>query len=98
MQQAARAVLGSLLMALSATVLTGCANSPFNMQPGAQALRSPAPPGVAQYRDMHSRAAGLDADNQQLHALLAQQQQQNAQMQAALQQSQRELAEIRNGT
>jgi flagellar motor protein MotB len=45
---------------------------------------------------MQSRAAGLDADNQQLHALLAQQQQQSQQMQAALQQSQRELVELRS--
>jgi flagellar motor protein MotB len=45
---------------------------------------------------MQSRAAGLDADNQHLHALLAQQQQQNQQMQAALQQSQRELVELRD--
>lgn len=97
MRQSARAARVSVLLALSGFVLTGCANSPFNMQPGGHAVRAaPASPAVAQYRDMHSRAAGLDADNQHLHALLAQQQQQNQQMQAALQQSQRELAEMRN--
>lgn len=83
-------------LALCAALLAGCANNPFHMQPGAQSLRTPQSPMVAQFRDMHSRAAGLDADNQQLHALLAQQQQQNAQMQAALQESQRELAELRS--
>lgn len=87
-------VLSSLTVC--AGLASGCANNPFNMQPGAQALRTPPSPMAAQFRDMHSRAAGLDADNQQLHALLAQQQQQNAQMQAALQQSQRELAELRS--
>jgi flagellar motor protein MotB len=96
MRQSARAVRVSVLLALATTVMTGCANSPFNFQPGGQALRPPPSPAVAQYRDMHSRAAGLDADNQHLHALLAQQQQQNQQMQAALQQSQRELAEARS--
>jgi chemotaxis protein MotB len=96
MRQSARAVRVSALLALSAAVLTGCANSPFNMSPGSHAVRPPASPAVAQYRDMHSRAAGLDADNQHLHALLAQQQQQNQQMQAALQQSQKEVAELRS--
>jgi flagellar motor protein MotB len=96
MRQSARAVRVSVLLALSATALTGCANGPFRLPPGTQALRPPASPAVAQYRDMHSRAAGLDADNQNLHALLAQQQQQNQQMQAALQQSQREVAELRS--
>lgn len=97
MRQSARAVRVSVLLALSGTVLTGCAHSPFNSQPGGQAMRQPpASPAVAQYRDMQTRAAGLDADNQHLHALLAQQQQQNQQMQGALQQSQRELAEMRN--
>ncbi|MGE5192977.1 MAG: flagellar motor protein MotB [Deltaproteobacteria bacterium] len=96
MRQSARAVRVSVLLALSATVMTGCANGPFRLPPGTQALRPPASPAVAQYRDMHSRAAGLDADNQNLHALLAQQQQQNQQMQAALQQSQREVAELRS--
>jgi len=96
MRQSARAVRVPVLLALFAAALTGCANSPFHMPPGSQALRPPASPAVTQYRDMQSRAAGLDADNQHLHALLAQQQQQNQQMQAALQQSQRELAELRS--
>ena len=96
MPQSARAVRVSMLVALSATALTGCAGGPFPFPPGGQALRPPPSPAVAQYRDMQSRAAGLDADNQNLHALLAQQQQQNQQMQAALQQSQRELAELRS--
>jgi flagellar motor protein MotB len=96
MGQSARAVRVPVLLALSAAVLTGCANSPFHMPAGSQALRSPPSPAVTQYRDMQSRAAGLDADNQHLHALLAQQQQQNQQMQGALQQSQKELAELRS--
>jgi flagellar motor protein MotB len=85
-----------VLLALAGLALAGCASNPFNMQPGASAVRQPPSPVVGQYRSMQSRAAGLDADNQQLHALLAQQQQQNQQMQAALQQSQRELAELRS--
>ena len=97
MRQSARAVRVSMLLAFATAISAGCANSPFNFQPGGHALRPPPQsPAVAQYRDMHSRAAGLDADNQHLHALLAQQQQQNQQMQAALQQSQRELAELRS--
>lgn len=97
MRQSARAVRVVVPLALAGSLLTGCANSPFNMQPGAHALRPQASPAVGQYRDMQSRSAALDADNQQLHALLAQQQQQNAQMQAALQQSQRELAAAQKG-
>ncbi len=96
MRQCARRVRLSVLLALAGIVLAGCASNPFNMQPGANAVRQPPSPVVGQYRSMQSRAAGLDADNQQLHALLAQQQQQNQQMQAALQQSQRELAELRS--
>ncbi len=96
MRQSARAVRVSVLLALLGSLLTGCANSPFNMQPGAHALRPPAAPAVGQVRDAQSRAAALDADNQQLHALLAQQQQQSAQMQAALRQSQQELAAVRS--
>jgi flagellar motor protein MotB len=96
MGQSARAVRVPVLLALFATVLTGCANSPFHMPAGSQALRPQPSPAVTQYRDMQSRAAGLDADNQHLHALLAQQQQQNQQMQGALQQSQKELAELRS--
>ncbi|HLJ10507.1 MAG TPA: OmpA family protein [Planctomycetaceae bacterium] len=96
MRQSARAVRVSVLLALSGSLLTGCANNPFNFQPGGQSLRAPVSPAVAQYRDMQSRAAGLDGDNQQLHALLAQQQQQNQQMQAALQQSQRDASELRH--
>jgi chemotaxis protein MotB len=87
----------SVLLAFFGFVLTGCVNSPFNMPRGGHAVRDPASPAVAQFRDLQSRAAGLDADNQHLSALLAQQQQQNQQMQAALQQSQRELAELRQG-
>jgi flagellar motor protein MotB len=93
MRQTARAGRASVFLAFTAFVLTGCVN-PF-MPPGGQAMRAPPSPAVAQYRDLQSRAAGLDADNQQLHSLLAQQQQQNQQMQAALQQSQRELTELR---
>jgi chemotaxis protein MotB len=100
MRQSARAVRVAVLLAGTIAVLAGCAGGPYSnnpFQPGAQALRPPASPMAApQYRDMQQRAAGLDADNQQLHALLAQQQQQNSQMQAALQQSQREVAELRN--
>jgi chemotaxis protein MotB len=89
-----------VLLAFSAIMQSGCtgapfSNNPFNMQPGAQAVRTPGSPGLAQQRDFQQRAGALDADNQQLHALLAQQQQQNSQMQAALQQSRRELAEAR---
>lgn len=101
MRQSARAVRVAVLLAGTQVVLAGCAGGPYSnnpFQPGAQALRPPASPMAApQYRDMQQRAAGLDADNQQLHALLAQQQQQNSQMQAALQQSQREVAELRQG-
>src|SRR5258708_39804599 len=96
MRQCARRVRLSVLLALAGIVLAGCANSPFNMQPGAHAVRQPPSPAVGQYPSMQSRAAGLDADNQQLPALLAQQQQQSQQMQAALQQSPRELAELRS--
>jgi len=96
MRQTARSMRVFAALTCCAGFVTGCANNPFNMQSGAQSLRTPQSPMVAQFRDMHSRAAGLDADNQQLHALLAQQQQQNAQMQAALQESQRELAELRS--
>jgi flagellar motor protein MotB len=78
------------------TGLAGCANGPFTMPPGSQALRSPKSPMVANYNEMQSRAYGLDANNQHLHALLAQQQQQTAQLQAALRQSQQELAQLRN--
>lgn len=88
-----RKSVAACALILCAGLVAGCANNPFNMQPGAQSLRAPQSPMVTQYRDMHSRAAGLDADNQQLHALLAQQQQQIVQMQAALQASQREAAE-----
>lgn len=89
------------LVSMLATVFAGCANSPFNMSPGAQALRSPqsAPqqqPIFGQYRDLHSRAAGLDANNQNLHAVLAQQQQQTAQYKAALEQSRQEVAQLRS--
>jgi len=94
MRPSARAARASVLLAISGFVMTGCV-SPF-MPPGGHAVRTPPSPAVAQYRDLQSRSAGLDADNQHLHALLAQQQQQNQQMQAALQQSQRELAELRN--
>jgi len=96
MRRCARAVRLSVFLAISGIVLTGCASNPFNMGPGAHAVRQPPSPVVGQYQSLQSRAAGLDADNQNLHALLAQQQQQNQQMQAALQQSQRELAELRN--
>ena len=90
-----------VLLALTGAAQSGCANapfstSPFNMQPGSQAVRQPTAPGLAQQRGVQQRMAALDADNQQLHALLAQQQQQNSQMQSALQQSQRELAEVRS--
>ena len=95
MRRCARAVRLSVFLTLSGIALTGCASNPFNMERGAHAVRQPPSPAVGQYQSLQSRAAGLDADNQNLHALLAQQQQQNQQMQAALQQSQRELAELR---
>jgi flagellar motor protein MotB len=85
----------SFALALAAGLMTGCANSPFTMPPGMQALRQPASPMAARYREMNTRATGLDAQNQNLHAVLAQQQQQTLQAQAALQKSQQELAELR---
>ena len=83
MRQSARPCGVSVFLALATSVMTGCAQQSFNFRPGGQALRPPRSPAVAQYRDMHSRAAGLDADNQHLMRFLAQQQQQNQQMQAA---------------
>jgi flagellar motor protein MotB len=44
---------------------------------------------------MNTRAAGLDAQNQNLHAVLAQQQQQTLQAQAALQKAQQEVVDLR---
>jgi len=103
MRNSARPVRVFVLLALTGAAQSGCAGgpfssnpNPFSMQPGSQAVRTPASPGFAQQRDLQQRAAALDADNQQLHALLAQQQQLNSQMQAALQQSQRELADARS--
>lgn len=81
-----------ILLALS--LLTGCASSPFHM-PHGTALRSPQSPMASRYQELNTRASGLDADNQNLHALLAQQQQQTAQLQAALQRSQQEVAQLR---
>jgi flagellar motor protein MotB len=83
------------VLALGGCCLSGCANSPFTMPPGTQALRQPTSPMVSQYREMNTRAAGLDAQNQNLHAALAQQQQQTLQVQAALQRSQQEIAELK---
>jgi flagellar motor protein MotB len=100
MRKSARGVRVFVLLALIGSVQSGCTSgpfyNPFNMQPGAQAVRPQASPGLAQQRDVQQRIAALDADNQQLQALVAQQQQQTSQMQAALQQSQRELTDARN--
>jgi flagellar motor protein MotB len=95
MRTSPRALGLATFLALSGTVLTGCANNQYAMRPGGQTALQPPPPIFSQYRDVQSRAAGLDADNQHLHALLAQQQQQNSQMQAALQESQRQVAQLR---
>src|SRR5205085_10774963 len=78
------------VLALAATGLAGCANSPFTMPPGTQALRAPASPLAAQNRELSTRAGGLDLQNQHLHATLAQQQQQTLQTQAALRKAQQE--------
>lgn len=75
--------------------LSGCANSPFTMPSGSQAMRPSPSPMAAQYREMNTRAAGLDAQNQNLHAVLAQQQQQTLQAQSALQKAQQEVADLR---
>jgi flagellar motor protein MotB len=86
------------LAGLAASLFSGCAGGPFMMPMGSQALR-PTPtqgPQVAQYRDLRARAAGMDVDNQNLHAMLAQQQQQTIQYQAALQKSQQEIAALRS--
>lgn len=80
---------------VAAGLLSGCANGPFTMPPGTQALRQPPSPATARFREMNTRAAGLDTQNQHLHAALAQQQQQTLQAQAALQKSQQELADMR---
>lgn len=100
MRKSARPARVFVLLALLGAVQSGCTNgpqySPFNLNPGVQAVRSPGSPGLAQHSNIQQRMAALDRDNQQLQALVAQQQQQTSQMQAALQQSQRELAEARN--
>lgn len=95
MPQCRWAVRLSCSFALATGFLTGCANSPFTMPPGTQALRQPQSPMAAQYREMNTRAAGLDSQNQHLHAALAQQQQQTLQAQSALQKSQQEVADLR---
>lgn len=97
MPQSLRAWRRILLVALTAAASAGCVNSPFSMPSGSQAMRQPPQqsPMVAQYREMNTRAMGLDAQNQQLHAALAQQQQQTLQAQSALQKSQQEIADLR---
>lgn len=50
---------------------------------------------AAQFQELNTRAGGLDAQNQHLHAALAQQQQQTLQTRAALQKSQQEVADLR---
>lgn len=100
MRKSARGVRVFVLLALLGAVQSGCNggpfHNPFSMQPGAQAVRPPLSPGLAQQRDVQQRMAALDADNQQMHALLAQQEQRTSQMQAALQQSEHALADARN--
>jgi flagellar motor protein MotB len=90
-----RALRRLFVGAAAAGFIAGCANSPFTMPPGTQALRQPPSPATARFREMNTRAAGLDSQNQQLHAALAQQQQQTLQAQAALQKSQQDLADMR---
>lgn len=76
---------------------TGCVNTPFSMPMAQQSLRpGPSPAMAGPFQEMQTRAAGLDADNQNLHAQLAQQQQQTAQLHAALQRSQQQVAELRS--
>lgn len=82
-------------LALTGLMLSGCANSPFRMPGGSQAMRQPSSPMAGQYREMQTRTRGLDSQNQNLHAALAQQQQQTLQAQAALRQSQQEIADLR---
>lgn len=95
MQQHAARWRTLLACALASAGLAGCVNSPF-MMPPRQALQTPPSPMLGQYREMNTRAVGLDADNQNLHALLAQQQQQTAQLQSALQKSQQQVADMRS--
>ncbi|MGQ0634212.1 MAG: OmpA/MotB family protein [Planctomycetaceae bacterium] len=75
--------------------LAGCANSPFRMPTGSQALRAPPSPMASRFQELNTRALGLDADNQNLHAQLAQQQRQMSQLHAALQKSQQEVVQLR---
>jgi len=92
--------VGLCLAALAgaAMLAAGCAGSPFAYPTTHQALRAaPAArsPMAGPYQDLRTRAMGLDATNQQLHAALAQQQQQTLALQQALQQSQQEMAQLR---
>lgn len=77
-----------------ALIATGCASSPMSMPPAGQAMHPPSPM-AAQFQELNTRAGGLDAQNQHLHAALAQQQQKTLQTHAALQKSQQEVAELR---
>lgn len=78
-------------------VSAGCAGHPLTVQQPRQMMMPQAaptamPPGAA--HELQSRAASLDADNQQLQAQLAQQQQQSAQLQDSLQRAQKEVSAL----
>lgn len=95
MLQPARALCRLVPPAVVGLLLAGCANSPFQMPGGSQAVRPQSSQMAGQYREMQTRTRGLDSQNQGLHAALAQQQQQTLQAQAALKQSQQEVADLR---
>lgn len=94
-QGTAPALFQVAMLLVSSALLTGCVGNPFNRQAYNQSVRSqPAMANGGPYRDMQSRAAGLDAQNEGLQAQLAQQQQQTLQAQNALRQSQQRIAQL----
>lgn len=97
MRQATAAASWLCLCALFGTA-AGCASHPFSVPSPRQAFQPPPPTAAAvgQAHEFQSRAAGLDADNQQLQALLAKQQQQTAQLQNELQKSQQKISTLQN--